>query len=169
MAASSRPAGRRPASTRRPRTPASPPAGTSGPPPVSGAGLTTRAAVLGLVLCALVVSAALPLRELLAQRGDIREQEQRKEAAEQRVAALEQELRLLDDPAYVAGLARERLHFVKPGETAYVVLSPPQEQAAPAQGSGERAPGAEAPWYAQVWGSAEAADRPEVVEEPAGP
>ncbi len=175
MPASSRPAGRRPAASRptsrkaassRTASSAAADPARGGPGAPRSAGLTTRAAVLGLVLCALVVSAALPLRELLAQRGDIAEQQQRKEAAEQRVAALEQELRLLDDPAHVAGLARERLHFVKPGETAYVVLSPEEGAAAPAQGSGERAPGADAPWYAQVWGSAEAADRPEPVEAP---
>jgi len=121
-------------------------------------GLTTRAAVLGLVLCALVVSAALPLREYLAQRGLIAQLEHTRAAQRDRVAALERQRALLDDPSYVASLARERLHFVKPGETTYVVLGP--DAATPAE-TPDAAPlpvGPEAPWWSQLWGSAQAAD-----------
>ena len=69
-------------------------------------------------------------------------------------------MRLLKDPDYVRELARERLHFVKPGETAYVLLSPsPSPPTGPAR-SGVTATGPEAPWYSQVWGSVRAADKP---------
>jgi cell division protein FtsB len=126
------------------------------------AGLTTRAAILGLVVCALVVSAALPLREFLSQRADIRHLEQSQAAARARVAALEEQKARLADPDYVAALARDRLHFVRPGETAYVVIAP---SAAPASATEARraasAPtGPEAPWYSQLWGSVRSADRP---------
>jgi cell division protein FtsB len=128
----------------------------------SPAGLTTRAAVLGLVVCALVVSAALPLREFLSQRADIRHLEQSQAAARARIAQLEEQKAQLADPDYVAALARDRLHFVRPGETAYVVLAP---SAAPATAAEARraasAPaGPEAPWYSQLWGSVRSADRP---------
>ena len=96
------------------------------------AGLTTRAAVLGLVLCALVVSAALPLREYLSQRAEIRNLQQSQSAARARVASLEEQKARLNDPDYVAALARDRLHFVRPGEVAYVVLAPSAPAVAPA-------------------------------------
>src|SRR3954452_22533032 len=99
----------------------------------SPAGLTTRAAILGLVVCALVVSAALPLREFLSQRADIRHLQQSQAAARARVAALEEQEARLADPAYVAALARDRLHFVRPGETAYVVIAPSAAPATPTE------------------------------------
>lgn len=126
------------------------------------AGLTTRAAILGLVLCALLVSAALPLREYLAQRGQIAVARGAQAQQGARVAALRHQLDQLKDPAYVKAQARTRLHFVLPGETAYVVLepsAPPRPVGAAARGSATAA-GPEAPWYSQVWDSVEAADRP---------
>ena len=125
-------------------------------PPTSGV-LTTRAAVLGLVLCALVVSAALPLREFLAQRGRIERLEQQQQAQRERVAVLEHQRRLLDDPAYTARLARERLHYVQPGETAYVVLGPETADRAVPGRSGTEAADA-APWYTRLLGSVQDAD-----------
>ncbi|MDX6198461.1 MAG: hypothetical protein QOJ79_1612 [Actinomycetota bacterium] len=131
------------------------------------AGLTTRAAVLGLVLCALVVSAALPLREFLSQRADIRHLQQAQAATRARVASLEEQKARLEDPDYVAALARDRLHFVRPGEVAYVVIAP---SAAPSTPTDQRraasAPaGPEAPWYSQLWGSVRSADRPVQVRQ----
>ncbi len=138
----------------------------SGPAPRSG--LTTRAAVLGLVVCALVVSAALPLREYLSQRSQIASAQAKQAVQQQRVAALEDQLRQLQDPAFLKAQARTRLHFVLPGETAYVVLTP---SAAPVPAGalalkGARATGPEAPWYSQVWGSVRAADRPAPLPKP---
>src|SRR5919107_1663108 len=135
------------------------------------AGLTTRAAVLGLVLCALVVSAALPLREFLSQRAEIRQLEQSQAAARARVAALEEQKARLSDPDYVAALARDRLHFVRPGETAYVVIAPSAAPATPreARRADAAAAGPEAPWYSQLWGSVRSADRPvQVRSTPSG-
>ena len=126
------------------------------------AGLTTRAAVLGLVVCALLVSAALPLREYLGQRSDIRQLEHDQAAANRRVAELEELKARLEDPSYTAALARDRLHFVRPGETAYVVIAPSAPPVAPkdAQRAAAAPTGPEAPWYSQLWGSVRSADRP---------
>jgi cell division protein FtsB len=134
--------------------------GTSRP-----AGLTTRAAILGLVVCALVVSAALPLREYLSQRAEIRQLQQSQAAARARVAALEEQKARLSDPSYVAALARDRLHFVRPGETAYVVIAPGAPAPTPkdAQRAASAPAGPEAPWYSQLWGSVRSADRPVAV------
>ncbi|MCU1602436.1 MAG: divIC [Frankiales bacterium] len=131
-------------------------------------GLTTRAAVLGLVVCALVVSAALPLREYLSQRGEIAAAQARLAAKQRHVAQLLEQQKLLQDPAYVKKLARERLHYVLPGETPYVVISP-SSSPAPSDSTartGVTAAGPEAPWYSQVWGSVRAADKPATVPAP---
>jgi hypothetical protein len=109
-----------------------------------------------------VLSAALPLREFLAQRSDIHQQVQQQEAANRRVKALEEQKARLEDPAYVAALSRDRLHFVWPGETAYVVIAPSAPPVAPkdAQRAASAPTGPEAPWYSQLWGSVRTADRP---------
>lgn len=129
------------------------------PPAPSGrTGLTTRAVVLGLVLCALVLSAAVPLREFLAQRGDIRKAEAAQAQQRDRIAALERRQQELQDPERVKQEARERFGFVMPGETLYTVLRP-EESAARVARKGKAAPaGPEAPWYSQLWGSVKAAD-----------
>ena len=117
-------------------------------------GLTGRAAVLVLVIGALLVSAALPLRQYLAQRGQITELLAQQSATRVRVGELEAEKARLADPAYVAAEARRRLHFVLPGETAYVVIEPgpPSAPQGPAGGN--------APWYSQLWAGVQAADEP---------
>ena len=109
-----------------------------------------------LVVGALIVSAALPLREFLNQRSEISQVRTDQAAVRQRVADLEAEKARLADPAYVASEVRRRLHYVLPGETAYVVLAP---TAPPAAAAAARAKAA-SPWYTQLWGSVRAADAP---------
>ena len=111
-----------------------------------------RVAVLVLVVVTLLVSAALPLREFVSQRGEIAELAEANAQAEQRVAALAAERRRLDDPAHIAAEARRRLHFVMPGETAYVVI--------PAPPAAEAGPDEDAAWYARLWDSLAEADQP---------
>jgi cell division protein FtsB len=143
------------AAARRPsRATAARPAGT-GPTRRTGrfGRLSTgRIAVLVLVVVTLVVSAALPLREFLSQRGEIAELAAANAAAGERVEALAAERKRLDDPAHIAAEARRRLHFVLPGETAYIVI-PPEPAAEPD-------PDADSPWYSQLWDSVGDADRP---------
>jgi hypothetical protein len=124
--------------------------------------------VLGLVVCGLVVSAALPLREYLSQRGQISSARAKNAQQQARVDALEKQLAQWQDPAYVKAQARERLHFVMPGEYSYVVLAPKKAPTTPGRAAlpGTVAVGPEAPWYSQVWGSVRAADRPAPVPKP---
>ena len=116
-----------------------------------------------------MVSAALPLREFLGQRTEIARLRQQQAAGQQRVQALEQQKARLGDPTYLAGLARDRLHFVRPGETDYVVLAPKPDAAAddaPSQAPGPSS--VRSPWYSQLWGTVRAADRPaRVADAPA--
>ena len=121
--------------------------------------LTGRAAMLALVVCMLAISLAYPLREYLAQRSDIGQLRAEVSEQEQRVAELRTARERWADPAYVEAQARERLHYVMPGETSYVVLGADEE---PADGvvPKVRAEAERAPWFADLWHSVEAAGAP---------
>jgi cell division protein FtsB len=137
-------------------------AGRVGEPATKPAGraanLTGRAAVLALVFCMLAISLAYPLREYLAQRGEIGDYRAKVTAQQQRVAQLEETQRRWQDPAYVKAQARARLHFVLPGEVQYVVLEPDEAPvpAAPLP-PGRARPAPERPWYTDLWHSVEVA------------
>ncbi len=123
------------------------------------ANLTGRAAMLALVVCLLAISLAYPLREYLSQRGDIADYRATVAAQEKKVAALQREHRRWNDEAYVQAQARERLHFVMPGETSYVVLG--SDEAISADGVVEATPekSARSPWFTDLWHSVEVAGR----------
>jgi hypothetical protein len=114
--------------------------------------------VLGLVVCALVLSLAYPAKEFLAQRGEIGRLRAEQAEAQARVSALEQRKRQLDDPAYVRAQARARLHYVLPGETVYVVV--PQSGGGDDQGATPQAPevSQDGSWYGRLWGTVRSAD-----------
>jgi cell division protein FtsL len=121
--------------------------------------LTGRAAVLALVVCLLAISLAYPLREYLAQRGDIGSV--RAQVAEQQksVADLRAEQQRWADPAYVERQARERLHFVMPGETSYVVLEPDEAPAPDGVVVSAPRPVAHSPWFTDLWRTVEVAGK----------
>lgn len=117
--------------------------GTRGP---SRNRLTGRAGILALALCAVMVTIAYPLRQYLAQRSQISDVRHQNDVIQQQVAALQSELAKWSDPAYVAIQARERLHYVRPGETGYLVPNPspssePLGMPTPTQQS----------WYDRLW------------------
>ncbi len=120
---------------------------------------TGRAAMLALVVCLLAISLAYPLREYLAQRGDIADYRATVAEQEQRVAELQRQHRRWNDEAYVQAQARERLHYVMPGETSYVVLE--SDEAPSADGVVEAAPSERRrrPWFTDLWHSVEVAGR----------
>jgi cell division protein FtsB len=121
--------------------------------------LTGRAAMLAVVVCMLAISLAYPLREYLAQRGDISEYRALVAEQEQRVAALEEARDRWQDRSYVEAQARQRLHYVMPGETAYVVLEA-GEEVAPDGVIQKTPPEAErSPWFRDLWDSVEAAGK----------
>ena len=125
--------------------------------------------MLAFVVGAVVVSLALPLREFFTQRAVLDDLEARTTTSQARVdelSALEQRWR---DPSFVKAQARERLHFVMPGEVGYVVLGADEEQGTDAGATGPG--GAESPaWYASLWESVEAAGSTAVPSpEPAAP
>ena len=116
---------------------------------------TGRAVALIVVLAALAVTLAIPVRAWLSQQAEIAALEADVAAAQTRVADLELELEDWNDPAFVIAQARSRLHFVFPGEVGYVVLGEDDRPVAP-QAEEDPDQGA---WYSRLWESARQADR----------
>ena len=106
--------------------------------------------MLALVVCALALTVAVPLRNFLTQReelSDLRAQQQRQT---QQLAGLNVRLNQLRDPVYVQAQARGRLGYVRSGEIPYVVQLA-GDGAAPETGS--NLAGA-TPWFDRLWSDA---------------
>ncbi len=123
-------------------------------------GLTTRAAILAVAVCAVVLSVAYPLRAFVSQRGEISAMQQHQRGQQQRVAALQRQRDRLADPAYIRSQARQRLHFVAPGETTLLLLGPPTAAGRPAQHPDAGVAATPGPWYARLWATAQVAAQP---------
>ena len=115
---------------------------------------TGRVVALVVVLAALAVTLAIPVRAWLTQRAEIAALEADVAAAQIRVADLQQELEDWNDPAFVIAQARSRLHFVFPGEVGYVVLGSDDRPVTPDTTAAQRP----VPWYEQLWESTRQAD-----------
>ncbi|HEX8003259.1 MAG TPA: septum formation initiator family protein [Mycobacteriales bacterium] len=128
------------------------------PPGAARTAVTSRAAILGVVVMVLALALTVPLRQYLAQRGKVARLRAKQEQAQARVDALEARKRQLQDPAYVEQLARERLHFVRPGEVPYILLTPTPTPVPSRPGvAGGPGVGGTGPWYSRLWGTVEAA------------
>ena len=108
-----------------------------------------RAAMLAAVVCALALSVAVPLRNYVGQRAELAAVYEQQQVLADKVAELERRRDLLDDPQHVEAQARERLHYVRPGEAPYVVQLPPGATAA---ATGNAVVPSQL-WYAELWKS----------------
>ncbi|WP_328555131.1 MULTISPECIES: FtsB family cell division protein [unclassified Streptomyces] len=115
--------------------------------------LTGRAALLALVLCSLIVALAYPMRQYVSQRAQVADLERQQEQARQRVEQLRDLKARWQDDAYAKQQIRQRLHYVMPGETGYIVIDPDAaKQARANRGTADR------PWYTNVWDGVDKSD-----------
>ena len=115
--------------------------------------LTGRAALLAVVICAIALSLAYPVREYIAQRQQIDQLLAQQETMSAQVRALEAEDSKLSQTWYIEQEAEDQLHMCFPQEQCYEVVSGQSAAAATAK------PQAVAdPWYAKLWGSVQKAD-----------
>ncbi|WP_432195449.1 FtsB family cell division protein [Streptomyces sp. bgisy027] len=115
--------------------------------------LTGRAALLALVVCSLVVALAYPIRQYVSQRAEIADLQREKEEAAQRVEDLRDIKARWQDDAYAEQQIRQRLHFVMPGETGFIVVDPDAARKSRTDQSA-----ADRPWYANIWDGVDKAD-----------
>jgi cell division protein FtsB len=132
-----------------PPVPRAEPSGAAGPP--LRPHFTGRAAVLAIVLCAIALSLAYPVREYISQRRQIDQLRAQGAQIQLQRHRLESERKLLHSPVYIAQQARDRLHMCLPTQMCYEIIgkSPkPKDVAAQV---------AQTPWYARLWSSVQQA------------
>jgi cell division protein FtsB len=142
----------------------SPPPSSAGPSPAQAAALaavarstklTGRAAVLAVVICAIALSLAYPVREYIAQRQQIDQLLAQQQNLATQVKALQAEKSKLSQSWYIEREAEDQLHMCFPQEQCYQVIA-----SQPAQASAAKKQPPADPWYAKLWGSVQQADAP---------
>jgi len=128
---------------------ARPAARTAGPRPR----FTGRAAILAVVLCAIALSLAYPVREYIAQRRQIDQLRAQSSQIALQLKRLRREQQRLRDPAYIEQLARDRLHMCMPTQKCYVIIEP-----MPGNAEATSARHDQAPWYARLRASVQQAN-----------
>ncbi|HIW63339.1 MAG TPA: septum formation initiator family protein [Candidatus Stackebrandtia excrementipullorum] len=111
--------------------------------------MSGRTAVIALVLSALALSYAYPVRTFLEQRADINELRESQADQTERIAQMEAERAKWEDPEYVRAQARERLLLVKPGEELVIIVDDPEGAAADAGQDPDPTP--QDSWYEDLW------------------
>ncbi|MGH3155316.1 MAG: FtsB family cell division protein [Streptosporangiaceae bacterium] len=116
--------------------------------------LTSRAAVLAVVICAITLSLAYPVREYIAQRRQISALGTQQQALTSQLSKLQAEQRQLNNPAYIEQLAQDRLHLCLPRRTCYVIID-----GKPAAGLIQPRSAPPSPWYDKLWKSVQQAGK----------
>ena len=116
--------------------------------------LTSRAAVLAAVICAITLTLAYPVREYIAQRRQIGQLGAQQQSLYVQLSRLHAQERRLNDPAYIEQLARDELHMCLPNQTCYVIIN-----GKPAAGLIQPRSASPSPWYDKLWESVRQADK----------
>ena len=124
------------------------------PPPPERPRFTSRAAVLAVVVCAIALSLAYPVREYIAQRRQIDQLQAQSQATTAELARLRAEAQRLNEPAYIEQQAQDRLHMCLPRASCYVIIG-----GRPSGVSSAVAAAAGTPWYERLWHSVRQADQ----------
>ena len=93
-------------------------------------GVTGRFVALSVVFFLIALTVAPPMQRYFSQIAQISAVEAQIDASKERLQNAEAELARWRDPAYVKSQARDRLHFVLPGERQYIVVWAKTEQTA---------------------------------------
>ena len=116
--------------------------------------LTGRAALLAVVICAIALSLAYPVREYIGQRRQIDQLLATQQSLSQQVKNLQAEQKQFSDPSYIEQQARDQLHYCMTGEKCYVIIgNSPAPDAGPAKTTTATS------WYSKLWGSVQKADQ----------
>jgi cell division protein FtsB len=83
---------------------------------------SNRVLALSTILFILALTIAPPVKHYFTQRAQISALKSQLSADNAALQKARQELSLWQDPDYIKSQARERLHFVLPGERQYIVI-----------------------------------------------
>ena len=113
---------------------------------------SARWLVVVTVAFILAITLAPPLQNYFAQRAQINSLRAQVNDSNNALEKAREELAKWNDPEYVATQARQRLHFVFPGERQYIVLDAPKSEE---EGNGPVAPISTLipnglPWYGRL-------------------
>jgi cell division protein FtsB len=101
------------------------------------------------------------LRDWWVQQRTLSQLRQGIASSQREVDALRAERTRWEDPDYVRAQARERLHFVMPGETGFAVTGGSTRAGDGASSQpGDRASAPKRPWYGTLWASVQQAGDP---------
>jgi len=131
--------------------------------------LTSRAAVLVLVVAVLMVSYASSMKAFLQQRAHINDLQVQIAQREANIDTLEAEKKRWSDPAYIEQQARARLGYVMPGEKTYLVLDEDGQALRPQSDLDDPADvltTAPTAWWSDAWASVELAGHPPKARKP---
>ncbi len=127
--------------------------------------LTGRAAVLAVVICAIALSLAYPVREYITQHRQIDSLVAQQQVMLAQVKSLEAQQAKLSSPAYIEQLARQELDMCFPGTQCYIV-----EGGQPPISTPHSSRPGPASWYDKLWRSVQQADAtpnsPEIPNSP---
>lgn len=112
---------------------------------------TSRAAVLGLSLCAVVLMLAYPTKEYLGQRSAIAAAHREQAQLQSQIDALTRQHAAATDPTQVEAQARARLHYTLPRTRNYIQVAPPPTATKAGNATVPADPGGS--WYGQLWAS----------------
>ncbi len=117
--------------------------------PISG-----RAAALGLLLVALTLAYAYPVRVYLAQQAEINQLRTAQAQQRDRIDDLKTRIQQWNDPDFIITQARTRLQLVRRGELLFVVQADPQPSAVPSTPTDQS-------WVSRMWSNVQGADDPD--------
>ena len=111
----------------------------------------TVATLILLVAVALVFSNVFPFRQILAQQELVQRKEQTLEVLREENARLTAAADYLQTDHGVEKIARQDFGYVRPGEVAYVVVSPPEEEAEFVPPAPEPIEELDRAWWQGIW------------------
>jgi cell division protein FtsB len=106
--------------------------------------------LLFLLLGAAFLTQVVPYRQIIDSQRQVTAAQERLASLEEENGALQADVDALNTDAEIEKLAREKLGYVRPGETAYVVLDPPGSNQ-PAPSGDEVLISDDRTWVDRIW------------------
>jgi len=108
-------------------------------------------ALAALVAVVLTAAGIFPFRQIIADRRSVSLAQEKLLALREENSHLEEEVAALASDVEVERLAREQFGLVRPGEIAYVVVSPEGEEVLPPESEPTLDRPGEQPWWRDLW------------------